>query len=76
MAEPEKRSRFRNTSGAAAPASPEELWYELRGKRKHEFLRGPQQDVLREYLAVVEAPNIAMELAHGHRKDCGGAADC
>ena len=54
--------------------SQEELFYRLSGRTAtHGYLRGPQQDVLREYaLTHTTAPNIAFELPTGTGKTAVG----
>lgn len=68
------RSRFRPTQPrTSAPKDPEALWYSLSSERHHESLRGPQQDVLRRFIAeVAEEPDVAMELPTGTGKTAVG----
>lgn len=55
-------------------ANPEALFYKLSGRAKsHGYLRGPQQDVLREYAEkYITAPDIAFELPTGTGKTAVG----
>ncbi len=70
----DRPSRFRPTSPTTnPPKDPEALWYELSSERVHESLRGPQQDVLRKYIAeAADEPDVAMELPTGTGKTAVG----
>src|SRR5208282_4216094 len=53
--------------------SPEELFYTLSARAKsHAYLRGPQQDALRDYMKVQERQDIAFELPTGAGKTMVG----
>jgi hypothetical protein len=59
-----ERPKFKPVKAVVNYANPEELFYKLSGRDKsHGYLRGPQQDVLREYSekATAMAPDIAFE---------------
>ncbi|MHB8088849.1 MAG: DEAD/DEAH box helicase family protein, partial [Anaerolineaceae bacterium] len=68
------RPKFKSTKVSLAYASPEELFYKLSGRVKsHGYLRGPQQDVLREYAENHrKSPNVAFELPTGTGKTAVG----
>lgn len=67
------RPPFRSTATESAPESVEALWPELRGKRQHEYLRGPQQDVIRKYDDEGGGrKNVAIELPTGSGKTTVG----
>jgi len=57
-----------------APESPEQLFYKLSGREKsHGYLRGPQQDVLREFNdKFKDVANLALELPTGTGKTAVG----
>jgi hypothetical protein len=66
---------FRPVKPAAATyATPEELFYKLSGRQStHGYLRGPQQDVLREYAEKhTGTPDVAFELPTGTGKTAVG----
>lgn len=62
------RPAFRPIRKETVPESPEDLWNELRPVRKHEFLRGPQQEVLKEYSKLADRSDVALELPTGTGK--------
>lgn len=68
------RSRFRATTPqVSAPKDPEALWYSLSSERQHESLRGPQQDVLRSFIAdASDEADVALELPTGTGKTAVG----
>ena len=67
------RPAFRSPATESAPESVEALWPELRGKRQHEYLRGPQQDVIRQYDAEAGGrQDVAIELPTGSGKTTVG----
>ncbi len=70
MSTDEGRPKFKSTKTSVAQASPEELFYKLSGRAKsHGYLRGPQQDVLREYAEKYRAArDVAFELPTGTGK--------
>ena len=57
-----------------APESPEQLFYKLGGRAKsHGYLRGPQQDVLREFNDKFKnVADLALELPTGTGKTAVG----
>jgi hypothetical protein len=68
-----KRPTFRKTPASGSTGSPEELFYSLTGRAKtHGYLRGPQQDALREYLAASKQKDVAFELPTGAGKTMVG----
>jgi superfamily II DNA or RNA helicase len=70
----EPRPGFKPVKPTAVHASPEELFYKLSGRTKsHGYLRGPQQDVLREYVEKHAADSdVAFELPTGTGKTAVG----
>src|SRR5438132_12168873 len=75
MASSDSKPSFRAFKTASAGhASPEDLFYKLSGRETtHGYLRGPQQDVLREYAEKhVRALNLAFELPTGTGKTVVG----
>ena len=68
------RPQFRHVAPTTTYVSPEELFYKLSGRQAtHGYLRGPQQDVLREYSERCSgAPDIAFELPTGTGKTAVG----
>ena len=62
------RPPFRAVSQDSTPETPEVLWNDLRPVRRHEFLRGPQQEVIREYPELVSSSDVALELPTGTGK--------
>ncbi|HXP83107.1 MAG TPA: DEAD/DEAH box helicase [Bryobacteraceae bacterium] len=66
--------KFKPVNKAPTYSSPEELFYKLSGRAKtHGYLRGPQQDVLREYAEkAVEISDLAFELPTGTGKTAVG----
>jgi len=68
------KPKFRQVQASKTDASPEKLFYKLsRRVSTHGYLRGPQQDVLREYAAKgVEASDVAFELPTGTGKTAVG----
>ena len=61
-----KRPAFRKPKAKAGAETPEKLFYGLQGREKsHGYLRGPQQDVLRDYEKISDATDIAFELPTG-----------
>ena len=67
------RPPFRSHATESAPESVEALWPELRGKRQHEYLRGPQQDVIRQYDKEADGrQDVAIELPTGSGKTTVG----
>lgn len=71
---PGRRPAFRTVQATGGHKSPEELFYRLSGRSaSHGYLRGPQQDVLREYAdAHANTVNIAFELPTGTGKTAVG----
>jgi Rad3-related DNA helicase len=61
-------------SASAVPPTPEDLFYKLSGRETtHGYLRGPQQDVLREYAEkYADSPDLAFELPTGTGKTVVG----
>jgi Type III restriction enzyme, res subunit/Helicase C-terminal domain len=61
-------------ASATAYTAPEELFYKLSGRQStHGYLRGPQQDVLREYAEkYTNASDVAFELPTGTGKTAVG----
>lgn len=58
---------------APRPAdTPEELFKILPRSKSHGYLRGEQQDVLRDFASAVADPEIALELPTGTGKTCVG----
>lgn len=74
MRNDEGRPKFKFTKTSLAHASPEELFYKLSGRAKsHGYLRGPQQDVLREYAEKhLASRDVAFELPTGTGKTAVG----
>ncbi len=70
------RPSLRTGKPESAPASVEATFYGSRNRaRTHEFLRGPQQDVIRQYdQHHHEAANVAIELPTGTGKTTVGLA--
>jgi RAD3-like DEAD/DEAH box helicase len=68
------RPTFKTVKPAATYATPEELFYKLSGRANtHGYLRGPQQDVLREYAErCATASDVAFELPTGTGKTAVG----
>ena len=62
------RPPFRRVNQDSTPETPEDLWNDLRPVRRHEFLRGPQQEVIRTYPELVSNSDIALELPTGTGK--------
>ena len=62
------RPPFRRVSQGSTPETPEDLWNDLRPIRTHEFLRGPQQEVIRKYPELVSISDVALELPTGTGK--------
>ncbi|HUW38201.1 MAG TPA: DEAD/DEAH box helicase [Rhodocyclaceae bacterium] len=69
-----QRPTFQKPPPTGATNSPEELFYALSAgrARSHAYLRGPQQDVLREYNQYRDAPDVAFELPTGSGKTTVG----
>ena len=68
-----KRPTIKKPPPPADPGSPEELFYSLSGRAKsHAYLRGPQQDALREYVKEETHRDIAFELPTGAGKTTVG----
>ena len=73
MADQTPPPAFQAVQKIATFKSPEELFGKLTGRESsHAYLRGPQQDVLREYEEYVDAPNVAAELPTGTGKTTVG----
>lgn len=67
------RPSIRKPAPPGGPRDPEELFYGLSGRAKtHAYLRGPQQDALREYLKCEQEKDIAFELPTGAGKTTVG----
>lgn len=67
------RPSLRKRTPSIATESPEDLFVSLPGRAKtHGYLRGPQQDVLREYLKHHTLKDIAFELPTGTGKTLVG----
>jgi hypothetical protein len=68
------RPAFKSANSATVHASPEELFYKLSGRASsHGYLRGPQQDVLREYMDQHSGvSDAAFELPTGTGKTAVG----
>lgn len=68
------KPRFKSVKVAAAYSNPEEMFYTLSGRSStHGYLRGPQQDVLREYAdQFATATDVAFELPTGTGKTAVG----
>ena len=68
-----KKPSFKKPRILAAYESPEELFSKLPNRAKsHGYLRGPQADALREYLARKDDADIALELPTGTGKTAVG----
>jgi len=68
-----KRPSFKKPQPTGVTNSPEELFYALTGRTKtHAYLRGLQQDVLREYTQYVGESDVAFELPTGSGKTTVG----
>jgi hypothetical protein len=69
-----EKPKFKSVTPAAAYSNPEELFYALSGRSStHGYLRGPQQDVLREYAeAHLTESDVAFELPTGTGKTVVG----
>ncbi len=75
MSEPDRtRPKFRTPKADAVPPSPEQLFYKLGQREKtHEYLRGPQQDILRDYSKLESGVrDVALELPTGTGKTAVG----
>lgn len=74
MTNDEKRPKFRSAKASLTHQTPEELFYKLSGRAKsHGYLRGPQQDVLREYAEKhFKSSDVAFELPTGTGKTAVG----
>jgi superfamily II DNA or RNA helicase len=74
MKSDKSRPTFKAVKTATGYASPEELFYKLsRREKTHGYLRGPQQDVLREYAELpADSTDIAFELPTGTGKTAVG----
>jgi len=73
MSADKPRPSFRPVRPATTYATPEELFYKSRRVSTHGYLRGPQQDVLREYAErCASAPDVAFELPTGTGKTAVG----
>ena len=72
--DPDKvRPQFKKPKLATSFASPEDLFYKLPRRQTHGYLRGPQQDVLREYLErAATSADVAFELPTGTGKTAVG----
>jgi hypothetical protein len=67
------RPTFRKPPPSGAGNTPEEVFYSLTARTKsHGYLRGPQQDALRDYVAVANSPDVAFELPTGSGKTLVG----
>jgi superfamily II DNA or RNA helicase len=69
------RPKFKQVKSASPThATPEDLFYKLSGRSStHGYLRGPQQDVLREYAEKhTSSSNVAFELPTGTGKTTVG----
>ena len=67
------RPKFRPVQPSVTHKTPEDLFYKLARKQTHGYLRGPQQDVLREYAANhTDSPDVAFELPTGTGKTAVG----
>ena len=66
--------KFKTVKTGPTHQNPEELFYKLSGRSKsHGYLRGPQQDVLREYAEkYLKALDVAFELPTGTGKSTVG----
>jgi len=74
MSESPRRPRFRTQKQETVPSSPAELFYKLgQPEKTHEYPRGPQQDALRDYLALdPSVTDVAVELPTGTGKTAAG----
>jgi len=64
---------FKTVEKAKAASSPEELFKLLTRAKSHGYLRGEQQDILRDYASqAVGAADVALELPTGTGKTCVG----
>jgi hypothetical protein len=73
MSSDKPRPIFTPVRPTIAYATPEEVFYKSRRVSTHGYLRGPQQDVLREYAEkYASAPDIAFELPTGTGKTAVG----
>lgn len=70
MADEKHRPKFRPIQPTLAYKKPEDLFYKLSRVKTHGYLRGPQQDVLREYSDkhAAKSVDIAFELPTGTGK--------
>ena len=67
------RPKFRKPPPSGSSDSPEEVFYALTARAKsHGYLRGPQQDALRDYAKVASSPDVAFELPTGSGKTSVG----
>lgn len=67
------KPKFRRPPPPSGTESPEELFYTLSARAKsHAYLRGPQQDALRDYMTVEGAQDVAFELPTGAGKTMVG----
>ena len=69
-----ERPKFKTVKTTTTYENPEALFYRLSEREKtHGYLRGPQQDVLREYAKdFVQIPDVAFELPTGTGKTAVG----
>ena len=73
MTSKKKLPVFKKLSGTAKVMTPEEVFFSLTRASSHGYLRGQQQDVLREYAAKgVNAADVAFELPTGTGKTAVG----
>ena len=67
------RPKFRPLQQSVTHKTPEDLFYKLARKQTHGYLRGPQQDVLREYAEhQTKSSDVAFELPTGTGKTTVG----
>jgi hypothetical protein len=67
------RPKFRKPPPTGSSDTPEEVFYSLTARAKsHGYLRGPQQDALRNYVDVADAADVAFELPTGSGKTLVG----
>ncbi len=73
MTTKKKLPAFKKLTQTAKVTTPEEVFFSLTRASSHGYLRGQQQDVLREYAAKgVSAPDVAFELPTGTGKTAVG----
>lgn len=67
-----ERPRFVRARREPEIESPEALFNQSSRAKSHGYLRGPQQDILRNYMEQPDAQNVALELPTGTGKTAVG----